>query len=145
MPLHSPSHLFNHLRNAKLTNTSIITGNISIPAYTNSSLGYTNFLYLQNPDLTFSGFNISWAAEKTALPPASDHSQTFQITGEKDGMGSGVKGLPGSHLSVTALPDTSGGDSLLAFYQTNGSDVTEFVRDFNAGQWTSSRVPIPDA
>ena len=36
------------------------------------------------------------------------------------------------------------GDSLLAFYQTNGSDVTEFVRDFERGQWTSSLVPIPD-
>lgn len=94
-------------------------------------MGYTNYLYIQNPDLSISGFNISWAAEKTAIEP-----KQFVVNGEK--------GLPGTHLSVTALPNASGGNSLLVFYQTNGSDVTEFVRDLDAGQWTSSIVPIPD-
>ena len=96
-------------------------------------MGYTNYLYAQNPDLTFSGYNVSWTAENTSIP--SDG--TFVINGDK--------GLPGSHLSVTALPNTSGGNSLLAFYQTNGTDITEFVRDLDAGQWTSSSVPIPNS
>lgn len=97
----------------------------------NTSLGYTNFLYAQMEDLTISGFNITWAAENTTLL-AED---TFTINGDK--------GLPGTHLSVTTLPNSSGGDSLLCFYQTVGDDVTEFVRDLDAGQWTSSAVPIP--
>jgi hypothetical protein len=84
-------------------------------------------------ELTISGYNISWAAENTSIV-ASD---SFTING--------AKGIPGTHLSVTALPDESGGDSLLAFYQINGNDVTEFVRDFDKGQWTSSSIPIPNA
>ncbi|KAL9592183.1 MAG: hypothetical protein Q9179_006973 [Wetmoreana sp. 5 TL-2023] len=106
--------------------------NVAIPVYQNSSVGFTNYLYIQNPDLSIGGFNISWAAENTSIIP----NQDFIISGKK--------GLPGTHLSVTALPDTSGGNSLLAFYQTNGTDITEFVRDLDAGQWTSSTVPIPN-
>ena len=98
-------------------------------------MGYTNYLYAQNTDLSISGYNVSFAAENTTIP--SDPGDTFVING--------AKGLAGTHLSVTALPDSSGGNSLLAFYQTNGSDVTEFVRDLDAGQWTSSSVPIPNS
>lgn len=106
-------------------------GDVSIPVFANSSMGYTNFLYAQNPDLSISGYNVSFAAENTTI----SNDETFVING--------AKGLAGTHLSVTSLPDASGGNSLLAFYQTNGTDVTEFVRDFDAGQWTSSNVPIP--
>ena len=98
-------------------------------------MGYTNYLYVQNPDLTIGGFNVTFAAENTTIP--TDAADTFVING--------AKGLPGTHLSVTALPDSSGGNSLLAFYQTNGTDITEFVRDLDAGQWTSSSVPIPQS
>ena len=110
-------------------------GNISIPVVQNSSMGYTNYLYVQNPDLSISGFNVTFAAENTTIP--SDPDDTFVINGPK--------GLSGTHLSVTSLPDSSGGSSLLAFYQTNGTDITEFVRDLDAGQWTSSSVPIPNS
>jgi hypothetical protein len=107
---------------------------LTIPnTYPNTSLGYTNYLYAQMADLTISGYNISWAAENTSIVT----SDSFTING--------AKGLPGTHLSVTALPDESGGNSLLAFYQINGNDVTEFVRDFDKGQWTSSSIPIPNA
>ncbi|CAD6573250.1 MAG: hypothetical protein ASARMPREDX12_005920 [Alectoria sarmentosa] len=109
--------------------------NISIPVVQNSSMGYTNYLYVQNPDLSISGFNVTFAAENTTIP--SDPDDTFVING--------AKGLSGTHLSVTSLPDSSGGNSLLAFYQTNGTDITEFVRDLDAGQWTSSSVPIPNS
>lgn len=112
---------------------NIVIGKISIPVAQNSSMGYTNYLYVQNPDLSISGFNVSFAAENTSIP--KDAHSTFVING--------AKGLSGTHLSVTALPDSSGGNSLLAFYQTNGTDITEFVRDLDAGQWTSSSVPIP--
>ncbi|KAL2038406.1 hypothetical protein N7G274_008745 [Stereocaulon virgatum] len=106
---------------------------IAIPVFQNTSMGYTNYLYAQNSDLSISGYNISWAAENTSIPT----SQTFTING--------AKGLPGTHLSVTALPNSSGGNSLLAFYQVNGTDITEFVRDLDVGQWTSTSVPIPQS
>ncbi|KAL2053207.1 hypothetical protein ABVK25_006532 [Lepraria finkii] len=106
---------------------------VTIPVFQNSSMGYTNYLYTQNPDLSISGFNVSWAAENTSIPS----SDTFTING--------AKGLAGTHLSVTALPDSSGGNSLLAFYQTNGTDIMEFVRDLEVGQWTSTSVPIPNS
>ncbi|KAI4114233.1 MAG: hypothetical protein LQ338_008028, partial [Usnochroma carphineum] len=99
--------------------------NVTIPTYANSSVGYTNCLYIQSPDLSIAGFNITWAAENTSI----NADENFTISGDE--------GLPGTHLSVTTLPDTSGGNSLLAFYQTEGTDVSEFVRDLDAGQWTS--------
>ena len=114
---------------------NVSVGNISIPVVQNSSMGYTNFLYVQNPDLSISGFNVTFAAENTTIP--EDPDDTFTING--------AKALSGTHLSVSTLPDSSGGNSLVAFYQTNGTDVSEFVRDLDAGQWTSSSVPIPNS
>ena len=114
----------------------MLTGGVTIPVFQNSSIGYTNYLYVQDPSLSISGYNVTWAAENTSVA-FNDPEQSFAINGDK--------GLPGTHLSVTALPNKSGGDSLLAFYQTNGSDITEFVRDLEIGQWTSSSVPIPQS
>lgn len=96
-------------------------------------MGYTNFLYTQNEDLSVSGYNVSWNAENTSIPS----SETFTING--------ARGEPGTHLSVTALPNQSGGNSLLVFYQVNGTDITEYVRDLQQGQWTSSGIPIPSS
>jgi len=79
------------------------------------------------------GYNISWAAENTSFVP-NDH---FTVAGEP--------ALPGSHLSVSAIPNLSGGDSLLVFYQTNGSDITEYTRDLTGGQWAQVNIEIPDA
>lgn len=110
------------------TNTSVTIPNVNF----NTSLGYTNILYAQNPQnpnspltntnsgpapaWSISGYNISWAAENTSVVM----EDTFTITG-------GI-GLPSTHLSVTTLPDRSGGDSLLAFFQTEGDDITAFTR-----------------
>jgi hypothetical protein len=55
----------------------------------------------------------------------------------------GEPGLPGSHLSVSALPNVSGGDDLVVFYQTKGDDVSEYTRDIVAGQWSSVQIDIP--
>ena len=76
------------------------------------------------------GYNISWAAENTTIVQAD----TFAV--------SGAPGVPGTHLSVSAIPDSSGGDQLLVFYQTEGNDITEYTRDLIAGQWTGLQVPI---
>ena len=80
------------------------------------------------------GYNISWAAENTTLPAG----QHFTVDGNRPG-------LPGTHLSVTAEPSSSGGNNLYVFYQTGGNDVTEFTRDIVSGQWTELQLPIPNS
>jgi hypothetical protein len=56
-----------------------------------------------------------------------------------------IAGLPGSHMSVTAIGDPSGGASLYVFYQTEGDDITVFTRDITGGEWSQGRLPIPDS
>jgi hypothetical protein len=97
----------------------------------NSSLGYTNYFYAQNNDGHIGGWNISWDAENTALTSAS-----FTIP---------EAGLPGTHFSVTAIPNQSGGDSLMVFNQQNGTDITENVRDLSNGQWSYASLPVPQS
>lgn len=77
------------------------------------------------------GYNISWAAENTKI------LQNDNFTVE------GTPGLSGTHMSVTAIPARGGGDNIFVFYQTGGDDITEYTRDFVAGQWTSASLPIP--
>lgn len=131
----------------KDTNTSL-TGNASHPInqWTNASqiaiknvnpstsLGYTNYFYAQMADTNMiNGYNVSWAAENTTI--LDGDGDTFTVASDP--------GLPGTHLSVTALPDQSGGNTILVFYQTNGSDITEYTRDFLGGQWTGAALEIP--
>ena len=98
-----------------------------------SSLGYTNYFYAQmQSNLMFNGYNISWAAENTTIVQCD----TFTVQGEP--------GLPGTHLSVSAIPVLSGGSDLVVFYQTNGTDISEYTRDLVAGQWSSVNIDIPN-
>ncbi|KAI5362178.1 hypothetical protein Slin14017_G074150 [Septoria linicola] len=109
------------------TNTSIAINNIH-PA---TSLGYTNYFYAQDEaSLLFKGYNISWAAENTTIL----REDTFTVQGEP--------GLPGSHLSVSAIPNVSGGSDVVVFYQTNGSDISEYTRDLVAGPWAAVGIPL---
>jgi hypothetical protein len=109
------------------------TGSIAIAGlHPSSSLGYTNYLYAQLADETVHGYNISFNAESTAFVPGD----TFQIQG--------LSGIPGTHLTVTSLSNPSGGASILAFYQTEGNDITGYSRDKDGGQWTGAVVTIPD-
>ena len=96
-----------------------------------ASLAYTNYFYAQDATShTILGYNISWDAGATTI----EDSQTFSV-------GNGPA-LPGTHLAVSALPNTSGGNDLVVFYQTNGSDISEFTRDLLAGQWTMTAIPL---
>jgi len=111
----------------KWTNSSIAIAGL----HPSSSLGYTNYLYCQLADETINGYNISFDAENTAFVPGNQ----FQIQG--------LPGVPGTHLSVTSLSNPSGGESILAFYQTHGDDITGYSRDKEGGQWTGAVVTIP--
>jgi hypothetical protein len=94
----------------------------------NTSLGYTNYFYAQQANGHIGGYNISWDAENTEL------GDTFTIPQQP---------LAGTHFSVTAVQNDSGGDTLMVFNQDNGTDITGNVRDLNSGQWTYSTLPIP--
>jgi hypothetical protein len=116
---------------------SLFSASISIPnLHPSTSLGYTNYLYVQSSDHTIHGYNISFHSENTSFVPDDD----FTILTA----GNGSLGLAGTHLSVTTLPNPSGGNDLFAFYQTEGDDVSVFSRDMLAGPWAATKVAIPD-
>ena len=96
-----------------------------------TSLGYTSYLYAQsNATAEIMGYNVTWAAENTTIV---DH---FAIPL--------APGLPGTHLSVCTMPENSQGKSLAVFYQTEGDEVSQFRRDLDGGQWTTTKpLPIP--
>lgn len=108
----------------------------------NTSLGYTVWFFMQKDDLTVSGHNISWAAENTTIfNKDGGGPDSFVISANT---GKPYQGLPGTHLTVTALPNKSGGASEYVFYQTSSSNITEFSRDLSPGTgWASSIVDVP--
>ncbi|CAD0086875.1 unnamed protein product [Aureobasidium vineae] len=108
------------------TNSSVAINNV----HPSSSLGYTNAFYTQGTDDWITGHNISWASENTTI------QSSFPVNNP---------GIPGTHMSVTTLPDQSGGDSLCVFYQTTGSDVTFATRDLVQGAWTAATLKVPDS
>ncbi|KAK3700905.1 hypothetical protein LTR37_015708 [Vermiconidia calcicola] len=109
------------------TNSSVAIPN----SFQNTSLGYTSHLYSQDSELNLVGYNVSWNAENTAFVPGDE----FEIEGDQ--------GLAGTHMSVTAVPSDSGGESLLVFNQIEGDSITVFTRDIEQGQWTSAVLPLP--
>lgn len=97
-----------------------------------TSLGYTNYLYAQMAYThLINGYNISWAAGKTTIIP----NEEFAIGGEL--------GTPGTHLSVSAIPNAGGGNGIIVFYQVEGNGITEYTRDLIPGQWAQMDIPIP--
>ncbi|KAI9876995.1 MAG: hypothetical protein M1830_005080 [Pleopsidium flavum] len=50
--------------------------------------------------------------------------------------------LPGSRLGSVILNTAQGGQEIHVFYQTNGSDISEFVRTLDGGSWAVRAVPI---
>jgi hypothetical protein len=110
----------------KWVNTSVIIPNV-MP---NTSLGYTNYFYTQLNDGSIGGYNISFDAENTHIL----NDDSFIIP---------QKPLAGSHFSVTSIPTTSGGNSLLVFNQENGTDIVENTRDLSGGQWSYAMLPVP--
>ncbi|KAH0138365.1 hypothetical protein KCU84_g17947, partial [Aureobasidium melanogenum] len=108
------------------TNSSVAIDNV----YPSTSLGYTNAFYAQGTDGWITGYNISWASENTTI------ENSFPVN---------QPGILGTHMSVTTLPDPSGGDSLCVFYQENGSDITFATRDLIQGAWTAAPLEVSDS
>jgi hypothetical protein len=110
--------------------------NIVIPnVHPSTSTGYTNYLIYQGSDSFIRGAKITWAAENTTIAPSPNGD------GGLDVWTIPTPGVPGTHLVVTALADTSGGAHLSVFFQVNGTDITQYARDDTSGTWTSSETP----
>ena len=113
---------------------------VAIPnVHPSTSMGYTNYLTYQFWDETIRGVNVSWAAENTSFFPAAlDSGQNHDL----DEWQIPTAGVPGTHMSITALSDVSGGVHLAVFFQTEGDDFKMWSRDNSAGFWTSADVPV---
>jgi hypothetical protein len=100
-----------------------------------TSLGYTTFLYAQMADShKFQGFNISYHAEYTKI--IYKDTLTVALPAPNEGVP-----LLVSHLSVSAINDHSGGESLIVSFQREGDDIKEFTRDLSGRPW--SYIPLP--
>ena len=106
-------------------------------------MGFTNYLVCQLEDYTIHGYNLTWQAENTTFAPAfgGDSGQYDEFTIAVSGQN--VLGLPGTHLSNTALSN-SGNVYLTIFFQTEGSDISLFNREDSSagGIWTSATAPL---
>ncbi|THY23556.1 hypothetical protein D6D00_06143 [Aureobasidium pullulans] len=109
------------------TNSSVAINNV----HPSTSLGYTNAFYAQGMDGWITGYDMVWTSENTTI------NGSFKVDLRQ--------GIPGTHLSVTTLPDQSGGDSLCVFYQTEGSDIMFATRDLVQGAWTAAALVVPDS
>ena len=99
------------------------------------TLAYTDYLYAQTFDTSIiPGWNISCAAEHTSIVTDSEFS-----VGTKPG-------LPGTKMSVSAIPKIGGGIGIITFFQTEGNDITEFMHDLvdMAAPWSTVDIPIPN-
>ena len=95
-------------------------------------MGYTNYFYAQSSeDYMFRAYNITWAAENTALIPGSG----FVVQGDLP--------LPATHFACTSVPDPGGGNKIMVLYQTIGNDILQESRNMFGGQWTTSHLDIP--
>jgi hypothetical protein len=83
-------------------------------------------------DSTIHGYNVSFSAENTTI-------LNEIVVSDANGP---VKFLNGTHMTVSAVPDTSGGATLLVFAQTEGNDITLYTRDLLGGVWTSVQLPV---
>ncbi|KAF2133634.1 hypothetical protein P153DRAFT_282218 [Dothidotthia symphoricarpi CBS 119687] len=117
------------------------TGGVIDDVYPTTSLGYTTYFYTQMADRSIKGYDVQYNAENTTSPT----DKSFYVT---DGAGP-VKGLGGTHLTVTAASDTNTDgstkwSSLYVFYQTEGTDISVFTRGISGGEWTKGELAVPD-
>ncbi|KAL8740138.1 MAG: hypothetical protein Q9190_007127 [Brigantiaea leucoxantha] len=103
--------------------------NKSTPVSPSSSLGMSNHIFFQSPTEAINGLQVNPNAEKT------EFGDVFPVGSSP--------GIPGTSLAVTTFFPTDVATSQLhVFFQTNGSDVMEFIRGRDGGQWSSNVLPV---
>jgi hypothetical protein len=107
-----------------------------------TSLGYTNYLYMQMADQTIKGFNVQFDAQNTWL-----NEDQFTIAP----LGTPEKALSGTHLTATAISVPSDKNSsiidwssLYVFVQTVGDDITAYARPLKGGEWAKGIVELSE-
>ncbi|KAL5409074.1 hypothetical protein PMIN04_011169 [Paraphaeosphaeria minitans] len=107
-----------------------------------TSLGYTNYLYMQMEDRTIKGFNVQFDAENTYL---NDDQFTISPLGVDE------HAVSGTHLTATAVAvkdDKNSSitiwDSLYVFVQTEGDDITAYARPLKGGEWSKAMLTLSD-
>ncbi|KAF2438242.1 hypothetical protein P171DRAFT_437303 [Karstenula rhodostoma CBS 690.94] len=120
------------------TNSSLAIPNVD----PTTSLGYTNYLYMQMEDRTIKGFNVQYDAENTYL---NDDQFTISPLGVDE------HAVSGTHLTATsvAVKDDKNSsitlwDSLYVFVQTEGDDITAYARPLKGGEWSKALLTLSD-
>lgn len=94
----------------------------------NSSLSYSNYLFVQQDDLSIRAWNISFNAENTKV--IGDGFTVFQSA------------IPGTRIKGGAIQD----GSQMVFGQLNGGDI--MVASYDTSQTppivSTNKVPIPE-
>ncbi|KAI9810614.1 MAG: hypothetical protein M1827_006176 [Pycnora praestabilis] len=94
----------------------------------NSSIAFSSNAFFQDNTNTITGININ---ESSA---ASSWSDPIAVG----------PGMPGTQVNtISTFPTTSGGSGVLhVYFQTNGSNIMEFLRDQSGGEWSSNVIPV---
>jgi len=112
---------------------------VTIPqVYPSTSLGWLTYFYVQMADRSIRGYNITFAAENTTIVD----EDTFFVSGPSGP----IKGIGGTHLLTFTLRNSSEDryEGLFVLYQTEGDDITVFTRSLAGGEFSNSKLPIPD-
>ena len=98
---------------------------------TNSSLAFSNFAYFQDSKGEILGIEPNGTAEMLNWGPSF-------IVGNQNGI------LGTSIACQTFFPSTTGPTGIHVYFQTNGTDVVEYVRGQEGGQWASDFLPVAE-
>jgi hypothetical protein len=97
-------------------------------AMSNTSMGYTDYFFMQLDSGRLQGYNISFNDSDVALSPQGGQVSIPELP------------IPGAHFSVTKIPD---GD-LAVIAQDNATDVSLNIMDGGLNVWSHNELPIPD-
>ena len=95
---------------------------------TNSSMAFSNNLYFQDSNNQILGIAPSGSAEDLSWGPA------FVVAAESAMLGTSI-------TCQTFFPSTTGPSGIHVYFQTNGTDIVEYIRGQQGGQWAFDYIP----
>ncbi|MCJ1394598.1 hypothetical protein MMC18_007478 [Xylographa bjoerkii] len=95
---------------------------------TNSSMAFSNNLYFQDSNNQILGIALNGTAEDLSCGPA------FVVTAESVMLGTSI-------TCQTFFPSTTGPSGIHVYFQTNGTDIVEYIRGQEGGQWAFDYIP----
>ncbi|MCJ1405830.1 hypothetical protein MMC11_009060 [Xylographa trunciseda] len=95
---------------------------------TNSSMAFSNNLYFQESSNQILGIAPNGSAENLSWGPA------FVVTAQSAMLGTSI-------ACQTFFPSTTGPSGIHVYFQTNGTDIIEYIRGQEGGQWAFDDIP----